>query len=74
MPNTILRLPTVKIRTGLSRSSIYLYIKAGIFPQPVSLGPRAVGWVDSEIDAWIDDRTKRVRKPHVGQGQVEQGW
>jgi hypothetical protein len=38
------------------------------------LGPRAVGWFDSEIDAWIDDRTKRARKVHVGQGQVEQGW
>ena len=47
----ILRLPTVKARTGLSRSTIYLHISEGIFPKPVSLGARAVGWPDYEIEA-----------------------
>lgn len=49
----ILRLPDVKKRTGLARSTIYLRISNGAFPKPVSLGGRAVGWLDSEIDAWI---------------------
>jgi len=46
MATSILRLPTVKDRTGLSRSTIYLRISQGKFPKPVSLGGRAVGWIE----------------------------
>lgn len=49
----ILRLPDVKARTGLSRSSIYNYIRAGNFPEAVRLGPRTVGWLESAVEAWI---------------------
>ncbi|MGC2222145.1 MAG: AlpA family phage regulatory protein, partial [Methylocella sp.] len=38
MKHTILRLPAVKTRTGLSRSTIYLRVSQGTFPRPVSLG------------------------------------
>lgn len=51
MLNSILRLPEVKSHTGLSRSTIYLRIKEGTFPPPISLGARAVGWPSNEIDA-----------------------
>ena len=51
MTTTILRLPDVKARTGLSRSSIYLFIKQGDFPQPVQIGSRSVGWPSNEVDA-----------------------
>ena len=51
MTRNILRLPTVKTRTGLSRSTIYLRISEGSFPKPISLGARAVGWPDNEVDA-----------------------
>jgi prophage regulatory protein len=51
-----LRLSDVKERTGLSRSTIYLSISKGNFPKNVSLGPRCVGWLESEIDSWIQDR------------------
>jgi prophage regulatory protein len=50
MAQTILRLPAVKARTGLSRSTIYLRISEGTFPRPVSLGSRAVGWPDGEVE------------------------
>jgi prophage regulatory protein len=53
MATTILRLPAVKARTGLSRSTIYLRVADGSFPPPVSLGARAVGWVESEVEDWI---------------------
>jgi prophage regulatory protein len=56
MAKIILRLPAVKSRTGLSRSTIYLHIAQGTFPAPVSLGERAVGWIESEIDEWIARR------------------
>ena len=54
MATAILRLPEVKARTGLSRSSIYLRVKQGTFPTPISLGARAVGWPDTDIQEWLE--------------------
>jgi len=59
-PN-ILRRPQVQARTGLSRSSIYQYIQDGHFPAPVRLGPRAVGWLESDVNAWILGRMSPAR-------------
>jgi prophage regulatory protein len=56
-----LRRKQVEVRTGLSRSTIYQYIKDGTFPKPVSLGPRAVAWLESEVSDWITARVKRAR-------------
>lgn len=56
MSNKILRLPEVKIKTGLSRSTIYLRMTKGTFPQTISLGERAIGWLDSDVDQWLDER------------------
>lgn len=60
-PTSFLRLPQVKQRTGLSRSSIYAKISRGEFPSPVNLGARAVGWLESELDEWISDRVSEAR-------------
>ena len=54
MAHTILRLPAVRARTGLSRSTIYLRISEDNFPRPIQLGVRAVGWVESEIEEWLE--------------------
>ncbi|MCL1093659.1 helix-turn-helix transcriptional regulator [Shewanella kaireitica] len=51
----VIRLPEVKNKTGLSRSSIYLRISKGEFPASTSLGGRAVGWFESDIDKWLDE-------------------
>ncbi|MAR56962.1 MAG: AlpA family transcriptional regulator [Rickettsiales bacterium] len=56
MTQRIIRLPEVKARTGLSRSTIYRYIDAGAFPRPVSLGARAIGWFEGQVDEWIESR------------------
>lgn len=61
MAITILRLPTVKARTGLSRSTIYLRISEGHFPKPIALGGRAVGWVEEEIDSWLQQQIEASR-------------
>ena len=53
-----IRLPEVIKRTGYRRTSIYEKIALGTFPTPVHLGPRAVAWISSEIDQWIDERVK----------------
>lgn len=62
MTHTILRLPAVKARTGLSRSTIYLRIAERSFPAPVSLGGRAVGWIEAEVNDWLAKRIEASRK------------
>jgi len=57
----ILRLDQVRARTGFSRSSIYNLMAAGDFPRKVALGPRSVGWVESEVEAWIAARIAASR-------------
>lgn len=63
---TILRLPVVKARTGLSRSSIYLRMSEGRFPKSISLGGRAVGWIESDIQAWLQQQIDATRKAERG--------
>ena len=50
----IIRLHEVMRITGLSRSSIYAMMDIDEFPIQVPLGLRAVGWLESEIQAWVD--------------------
>ena len=54
--SVIIRLPEVKARTGLSRSTIYEQIRDGKFPKQVSLGSRATGWRESEVNQWVASR------------------
>ncbi len=61
MVNCILRLPAVIAGTGLSRSSIYARVADGSFPQPISLGGRAIGWLESEINDWIETQIAASR-------------
>ncbi len=61
MSKAILRLPQVIKRTGLARSTIYLQVEQDNFPKPMSIGERSIGWLESDIEAWIDERK-------------EQGW
>ena len=57
----LLRRKDVQHRTGLARSTIYLYIQQDAFPKPVPLGRRAVGWLESEVSAWITERVRIAR-------------
>lgn len=59
---TIIRRKQVEARVGLSRSTIYDKVKAGEFPAPISLGAKAVGWIESEINAWLNARIEQSRK------------
>jgi prophage regulatory protein len=54
---TMLKLPAVIERTGLSRPSIYRLMGIGLFPRNHRLAIRAVGWKRSEIEKWMDSRT-----------------
>jgi len=50
------RLPSVLARVGRSRASLYRDIAAGLFPAPVKIGARAVGWDVRAVDRWISER------------------
>ena len=52
MVNTVLRRGDGERATGLPRSTIYELMARGQFPKPIKLGPRAVGWLESEIAGW----------------------
>ncbi len=60
----IIRRKQVQAKTGLGRSTIYARMKAGTFPQAVSLGANSVGWVEAEIDAWIAQCIHASRSAH----------
>jgi prophage regulatory protein len=51
--NRLVRLPEVKDRTGLSRTSIYRKMDAGEFPQAIKLSTDAVAWRETELERWI---------------------
>ena len=57
----ILRLPDVMRRVGLKHAAIYQMIAQGSFPKQIPLGARAVGWLESEIDAWLTWRIQQSR-------------
>jgi len=50
----ILRLPDVIARVRLCRASIYQRMADGSFPRSIPLGSRARGWLEGDIDAWVD--------------------
>lgn len=72
---TILRRKQLEARTGLSRSSIYARLRYNpkrpgdydpTFPKPIKLGAntkaKAVGWIESEIDAWLTAQVEKSRQ------------
>lgn len=67
---TIIRRKQVEARTGLSRSSIYARLRQNpkrpgdydpTFPKPVSVGAKAVGWIEAEIDEWLTAQIEKSR-------------
>ena len=57
----LLRLADVRERVPYSRSTIYKLITQGKFPKPISIGERAVAWLESDIDSWIEARIESGR-------------
>ncbi|SHJ37079.1 transcriptional regulator, AlpA family [Ruegeria lacuscaerulensis ITI-1157] len=57
----LLRRPEVENLTGLSRSTLYDWMKRGDFPQPVKLGVRLVAWRESDIVVWLQSREPRTK-------------
>ncbi|WP_349568448.1 helix-turn-helix transcriptional regulator [Azotobacter salinestris] len=56
----ILNTQTVCKTLSISRPTLWRWCRDGIFPQSRQIGPRRVGWLASEVQAWLDSR------PEVG--------
>lgn len=60
----ILKIKEVLQKTGLGKTTMYKLMKSLDFPQAIPLGLRAVGWLDSEIETWIQKRVD-ARNQHI---------
>lgn len=59
---SLIRLPEVQRRTGYSKAWIYRLMSQGKFPTSVKIGTRAIAFVESEIDEWVNERIAESRK------------
>ena len=66
MSNALIRISTVTQRTALSRPEIYRRMARGDFPKPVSIGARAIAWVEADVDAWVEAHIQASRGPEHG--------
>ncbi|ALR75804.1 MULTISPECIES: helix-turn-helix transcriptional regulator [Enterobacteriaceae] len=62
MSQTLIRLPEVQRRTALGKAWIYRLMSQGKFPSSVKIGSRAIAFVESEVDDWINQRIEDSRK------------
>ncbi|KIS45348.1 MULTISPECIES: helix-turn-helix transcriptional regulator [Kosakonia] len=62
MSHNLIRLPEVQRRTGYSKAWIYRLMCQKRFPTSVKIGTRAIAFVESEIDEWINTRIEESRK------------
>jgi prophage regulatory protein len=70
MTTKLMKLPDVLTRVAISRSKLYAKVKEGTFPAPISLGARAVAWVEQEVEDWI---AALVAKSRVERGLKREG-
>ena len=58
MTDRLLRRKEVETRCGIARTTIYRLMRCGEFPEPLKVGPRAVRWLESEIETWLAERPR----------------
>ncbi|EAO9965152.1 AlpA family transcriptional regulator [Salmonella enterica] len=62
MPQSLIRLSEVQRRTGYSKAWIYRLMSQRKFPSSVKIGSRAIAFVESEVDDWINQRIEESRQ------------
>lgn len=75
-PKRLLRAPEVYSRTALSRASIWRMVKAETFPKPVTLGYNRIAWLESDVEAWIEQQltnppVKRIPKASIRSSEAD---
>lgn len=61
MSKSLIRLSEVQRRTGYSKAWLYRLMSEKRFPLPVKIGVRSIAFIESEIDAWIEERINASR-------------
>jgi prophage regulatory protein len=56
MPGRFISVKETVRKICLSKTELYDRLRAGTFPQPVSLGPRKVVFFECDIDAWMQSQ------------------
>jgi len=73
-PESFLRWRAVSVKTGLSRPTIWRAVREGRFPKPVQLtSPSAVGWLASEVEAWVQSRVRQRDEQQARPSPVSRG-
>ncbi|MGR5176884.1 helix-turn-helix transcriptional regulator [Vibrio mediterranei] len=67
----IIRKPEVLSRLGISHATLHRHINNGTFVPPISLGDRAVGFLEHEVDAVIEARIKKLDITSVVKSLIE---
>ena len=62
MPESFIRLKKVEDRTGLKKSMVYDLMSKDKFPKSIKIGDRAVAWIESEVDQWIQNKIPESRQ------------
>ena len=70
MQDRFLRLRDIQKVTGLSKSTLRRQEDAGLFPKRRSIGMHAVGWLESEVMAWLQSRSEVEACCRARQGDV----
>ena len=65
----ILRNSAVRERIGVSNTTLYELIKKKEFNAPIRLSPRCVGWLESDVNEYLQRRIKASRPDNSGRGE-----
>ena len=55
----ILSIKDVTSQLGISKSGLYNLVKNGYLPKGITLGARKVGWLQSDVDEFIQKQLKK---------------
>lgn len=53
---SILRVHEVERLLGTSRTTIWRWVRSGIFPSPLQIGPNTIAWRTADIEDWLQSR------------------
>jgi len=62
MTESLIRIKKVEEKTGLKKSMIYHLMSRQEFPENIKIGERAVAWIESEVDKWIESKIPESRE------------
>lgn len=58
----VVRTAKAREKLGVSNTTLYELVKAGKLPQPIRIAPNCSGWLESDLDAYIETCAKQSRE------------